>query len=212
MMRVLVIANNQLKEELLALPVSDTIQFNWLTSPEELDPKHHFDACIDLLFENTAERIKWLSSLPSSPIIIINSVIIPLHQIEKKFIRINGWTTFLKRPVTEASLLNPLLKEKADELFLQLGRKIAWTPDISGFITARVIVSIINEAFFTLQEAISTSEEIDTAMRLGTNYPYGPFEWADKIGLPAIYRLLSVLSAEQKRYEPAALLIKKATA
>lgn len=211
-MRVLVITNSELKEELLAMPVSDTIQFDWLHKPEELDPKHHFDACIDLLFENTPERIKWLRSLPASPLIIINAVIIPLQQIDNDFIRINGWTTFLKRPVVEASLLNPLLKEKAADLFLQLGRKTAWTPDIAGFITPRVIASVINEAFFTLQEAISTTEEIDIAMKLGTNYPYGPFEWAGKIGLPNIHQLLSVLSAEQSRYQPATLLIQKAIA
>lgn len=210
-MRVLVITSKELKEELLAMPVSDTIQFDWLNRAEELDPKHHFDACIDLLFENTPERIKWLNSLQASPLIIINSVITPLQEIEKNFIRINGWPTFLKRPVAEASFLNPLLKEKAQDLFSQLGRKVSWLPDITGFVTPRVIVSIINEAFFTLQEAISTSEEIDTAMRLGTNYPYGPFEWADKIGLPNIHQLLSALSAEQNRYEPATLLIKKAT-
>ena len=55
-----------------------------------------------------------------------------------------------------------------------------------GFITARVIAMIINEAFFALQENVSSKEEIDTAMRLGTNYPYGPFEWTKLIGIDKI--------------------------
>ncbi len=42
---------------------------------------------------------------------------------------------------------------------------------------------IINEAWHALAEEVSTKNEIDTAMKLGTNYPYGPFEWAEKIGL-----------------------------
>ena len=70
-------------------------------------------------------------------------------------------------------------------------------------ITPRVIAMIINEAYFTLQAGVSTKEEIDTAMKLGTNYPYGPFEWADKIGLNRIKTLLQTLSKTDTRYLPA---------
>ena len=42
---------------------------------------------------------------------------------------------------------------------------------------------IINEAYFTWEAGTSTKEEIDIAMKLGTGYPYGPFEWGEKIGL-----------------------------
>jgi 3-hydroxybutyryl-CoA dehydrogenase len=46
-------------------------------------------------------------------------------------------------------------------------------------------------------------EEIDTAMKLGTNYPYGPFEWGQRIGLTRIVSLLNVLSMTNARYKPA---------
>ena len=69
---------------------------------------------------------------------------------------------------------------------------------------------IINEAYFALEEGVSTKEEIDTAMKLGTNYPYGPFEWAKKIGLKNIFQLLDKLHKTNLRYEPAALLKKEA--
>jgi len=59
---------------------------------------------------------------------------------------------------------------------------------------------IINEAYFALGDKVSTKDEIDTAMKLGTNYPYGPFEWSRKIGLKNVYQLLSVLSKEDHRY------------
>ena len=68
---------------------------------------------------------------------------------------------------------------------------------------------IINEAFFALGEGVSTMEEINLAMKLGTNCPYGPFEWEEKIGLQNIYRLLHKLSATDKRYSIAPLLKKK---
>ena len=47
-------------------------------------------------------------------------------------------------------------------------------------------------------------------MRLGTNYPYGPFEWSKKIGLKNIATLLTELSLTEKRYHPADLLLKEA--
>ena len=69
---------------------------------------------------------------------------------------------------------------------------------------------IINEAFYAKEENISTENEIDIAMKLGTNYPYGPFEWAREIGIKNIYDLLFSLSKNDGRYKPAALLGKKA--
>jgi 3-hydroxybutyryl-CoA dehydrogenase len=73
-------------------------------------------------------------------------------------------------------------------------------------VTPRVISAIINEAYFTLQADVSTKEEIDTAMKLGTNYPFGPFEWSRAIGLKKIYELLLALSKTDSRYLPAARL------
>jgi len=68
---------------------------------------------------------------------------------------------------------------------------------------------IINEAFLTVEENVSVEKEIDTAMKLGTNYPYGPFEWGEKIGLNKVVYLLEVLEKEQNRYKPAGLLKNK---
>jgi 3-hydroxybutyryl-CoA dehydrogenase len=83
-------------------------------------------------------------------------------------------------------------------------------PDVPGFIAPRVVTMIINEAYFALAENVSTKTEIDLAMKLGTNYPFGPFEWAEKIGLKNIAELLGTLSRVNKRYEPAPLLLNEA--
>ena len=87
-----------------------------------------------------------------------------------------------------------------------LNRKAEWLPDVKGFISPRVISMIINEAYFTLESRVSTKEEIDIAMKLGTNYPYGPFEWSEKIGLNRIYSLLLQLSMTDPKYTPCELL------
>jgi 3-hydroxybutyryl-CoA dehydrogenase len=88
-------------------------------------------------------------------------------------------------------------KSKTDivnEIFSVLGWKHKMVPDIPGLISARVIAMVINEAYYTLQEQVSTKEEIDIAMKLGTNYPFGPFEWSSIIGLNNIYQLLTKMS------------------
>ncbi len=70
---------------------------------------------------------------------------------------------------------------------------------------------IINEAFYALGDDVSTKEEIDVAMKLGTNYPFGPFEWGEKIGLQNIIELLKKLSENDKRYNVAPYLQKQFT-
>ena len=210
-MNVLVLATDEIEEELLVDSLNDTVQYHWIMNPEDLITHQRFDACIDMLFENTPGRIEWLNNL-HSPLVIINSVITTLKDLRQDFIRINGWNTFLKRPVIEAAVNNETLKTKAEELFLSLGKKTDWVPDITGLITPRVVASIINEAFFALEEKVSTKEEIDTAMKLGTNYPFGPFEWSQLIGLQNVYSLLTALAKEQSRYQPSALLRQTALA
>jgi 3-hydroxybutyryl-CoA dehydrogenase len=210
-MNVLLLANEEQKDELLFFPADNAIQLKWISRPEDSMTIAPVDACVDLSFENSTARISWLISL-ACPLIVVNSVVETSLYAEYGFIRINGWNTFLKRKVVEASCPDTHVRKKADELFAGFGRKIEWVPDIPGFVTPRLIASIINEAFFALQENVSTREDIDTAMKLGTNYPYGPFEWAERIGLMRIYGLLDALCRQHGRYLPAPLLKQTALA
>ena len=127
------------------------------------------------------------------------------------FIRFNGWPGFFERPVWEAACPDPVIREKAEETAARLGRKLEWVPDIPGFLTARVLACIINEAYFALEEKVSGKKETDTAMLLGTNYPMGPFAWCEKIGRREILSLLNAMAETEKRYTPSSLLVKEAT-
>ena len=89
-MTVLLLATAELKDELLTHPVNENIELKWITAPGDSFHCHTTDACIDLLFENTSERINWLKDL-QCPLIIVNSVATTLQQINDHFIRINGW-------------------------------------------------------------------------------------------------------------------------
>lgn len=137
--------------------------------------------------------------------VFINSVITHLSEIisEQNIIRINAWPGFLEKELWEiAGNISPA----AETVLRLIGKKFIAVQDDPGFVTARIIAMIINEAYFAKGEAVSTEDEIDTAMKLGTNYPYGPFEWGRLIGLKNIYALLKKLSSEDPRYAPAPAL------
>jgi len=79
-------------------------------------------------------------------------------------------------------------------------------------VALRVISCIVNEAFLALQEGVATAEDIDRAMKLGANYPKGPFEWADDIGAGAIIDTLdSLRTTHGDAYLASSLLRERAT-
>jgi 3-hydroxybutyryl-CoA dehydrogenase len=205
-MQIVVLSNDSLKEEMSSNGINQDAEIIWINDVNAFATHSDADAYIDLLFENTKTRINALSKLLPKQV-IINSVTDTLKEINESFIRINAWPAFLKTSGIEASAQDQTSKEQADRIFHAFNKKLEWVKDEPGFITARVISMIINEAFLALEEGVSSKEAIDTAMKLGTNYPFGPFEWAQKIGLKNIANLLTRLSASQPRYKPCALLI-----
>lgn len=204
-MKIVIVSDDVLKQELLSQPLSADLDIQWLGSGEKLNNDHPIDACIDLLFEDNADRKRWLKELHTS-LVVVNAVLTPLSALKEDFVRINGWPGFLCRNIIEAASVSDGLKEKAETLFAKLGRKTEWVPDVPGFVSPRIIATIINEAFLVLEERVSVEEEIDTAMKLGTNYPFGPFEWGQKIGYGKVYSLLELLGNEQNRYKPSILM------
>ena len=208
-MQVLLVANAELRSELLNGEIDQNVSITWITDPAEYNAGKTFDACVDLLFQKRPGHISWLKSLDAS-LVVVNAVIPVLEEIDIDFVRINGWPTLLARPVIEAAAANENSSQMAGQLFSAFGKKTEWVPDIPGFLTARVIASIINEAYFALEEKVSTQEEIDIAMKSGTNYPWGPFEWSKKIGCANICALLGSLSTKQPRYAASQSLRKTA--
>lgn len=195
-MKIAILANEDLKAELLSNSKANDDIF-WITSISQLHQSGHIDVVIDLLFDN--DHIPSLKNLLPE-LVIINSVVQTLSETDSSFVRINGWPTFLRSNSIEASASNEQQKKKAEKAFALFNKTLEWLPDAPGFITPRVISMIINEAFISLSEGVSTKEEIDTAMKLGTNYPYGPFEWSEKIGVQKIQDLLEKLKHVKSRY------------
>ncbi len=90
----------------------------------------------------------------------------------------------------------------------RLGKITVTSKDVPGFIVNRVLIPLINEACFALQEGLATPEDIDTAVKLGLNHPMGPLTLADFIGLDTCLYIAEVLHRElgEDKYRPAALL------
>ena len=96
----------------------------------------------------------------------------------------------------------------AEAFWNGLGLTSARVADGPGLVRARLVCALINEAATALAEGVATAREIDAAMRLGMNYPYGPLAWGDLIGLDLVLGVLRGLYEEygEDRYRPCPLL------
>jgi 3-hydroxybutyryl-CoA dehydrogenase len=100
--------------------------------------------------------------------------------------------------------------EMTERLCAMLGRESIRVADAAGLVGPRIVALIINEAAHALMEGVATPEDIDAGVRLGANYPHGPLEWADLIGLDTVYAIIQGMREEmdEDRYRPAPLLRK----
>ncbi len=199
-MQIVVKARSEQKASLLALNLAKELTIHWVTDLKNIPSAQ---AYFDLCFEEEGFAFRTILNAP----IFVSAVLIPSNLLPDNAIRMNGWESFLNRSVWEISGKSHFLNQNAIAILEQLGIRGIQVPDEPGFIAARVIGMIINEAYFALGEGLSSKEEIDIAMKLGTNYPMGPFEWASKIGLQKIASLLKILSLKDDRYAPAPALL-----
>jgi 3-hydroxybutyryl-CoA dehydrogenase len=98
--------------------------------------------------------------------------------------------------------------EAIRELTTKLDKTSIGVRNSPGFVVNRILVPMINEAFFVLAEGVGTAEEIDIGMRLGANHPIGPLALADLIGLDVCLSVLDVLFNDfrDSKYRAAPLL------
>jgi 3-hydroxybutyryl-CoA dehydrogenase len=89
-----------------------------------------------------------------------------------------------------------------------LGKTPITVKNSPGFVVNRILVPMINEAFFVLAEGLATPEDIDAGMKLGCNQPIGPLALADMVGLDVCLAVLEVYLSEfgDGKYRPCPLL------
>ena len=97
----------------------------------------------------------------------------------------------------------------AREVSLKLGKTPIEANDFPGFVSSRLLFSLMNEAICALYEGLGKAEDIDAIMKMGANHPMGPLELADYVGLDTTLSVMSVLQeAFGDKYRPCPLLAK----
>ncbi|MFE5795374.1 3-hydroxyacyl-CoA dehydrogenase [Streptomyces sp. NPDC056503] len=96
-------------------------------------------------------------------------------------------------------------------LFQALGKQVSVIGDVPGMIVGRTVAMLVDLAVDAVDRGVATAEDVDTAMRLGVNYPAGPLEWAEKVGHRRLCALLRQLHERYAtgRYAPAVGLVRR---
>ncbi len=149
-------------------------------------------------------------------IVLVNGVFNKLAELaanstsplQCKLFGINSLPTLINRSLVEVSSLFIEQRIALEQVAAQLQWQLTWVDDRKGMVTPRILCMVINEAYYTLQEGTANKADIDLGMKLGTNYPAGPFEWAERIGLDNVYKVLSSTYSEtmDERYKVCPLL------
>lgn len=182
---------------------------------EDLQELKDGNIVFDFTILNNLDRISKYGGI-SNAIIFLNTVLSTLDEVvgdaktaQCHFAGFNGLPTFFKSNL-EISVRREdkhVFYDCLNNLNLQYSEVI----DRVGMVSSRVVAMIINEAFYTVEEGTASKSDIDSAMKLGTNYPYGPFEWAGLIGLTNLFNLMTTLflNTGDSRYRVCDLLRKE---
>ena len=174
-----------------------------------------YDVIFDLNFDDDPSNLPLYGALKETPV-FVSAVKLSLAEaiyttgtkVKCRLFGINALPTFLSQSKWEVSLYRKFETPQLTELMEAFGIEYLPIEDRVGMVKPRIIFMIINEACYTLQEGTATIEDIDMGMKLGTNYPFGPFEWCDKIGVTSVFETLAAIYEDTKdeRYKICPLL------
>ena len=218
-MKILVIADEPRQSELVKrLGKGHRIDVRDESGFYDLINYDGYHAIFDLNLEAHPEALDNYSHL-SNTIIVMSGVksslaeYVYLEEFEEDItlLGLNDLPGFIDREKAEISLLNEGDSIKAIAFFKSLDWPAIIVKDRVGMVTPRIVLMIINEACYTLQEGTANIEDIDSSMKLGTNYPFGPFEWCDKIGIDSVCETLEAIyqDTHDERYRVCPLLKSK---
>jgi len=219
--RVAIVGTNRLADGWQRLAGDNGIACARYARAAEVDPAA--DVVVDTLAHGTEDKRLLLEELaaaaPGAAVVLSSCVRWSANAIacwSRRPERVVGFATFhplARRNVIELARGLDTGDEAfraAESLVRSVGKESAEVKDAPGLVFPRILSLIINEAARSLDEGIATAEEIDIALRLGTNYPQGPLRWADEIGLDEVLAVIEGLQEEtgDDRYRPAPLLKK----
>jgi 3-hydroxybutyryl-CoA dehydrogenase len=163
------------------------------------------DIVIEAASENTDLKVRILRQIESEvrpdTIIATNTSSISITTLgamlkrPERFIGMHFFNPVALMPLVEvirSFQTSPETAETVRELTQYLGKAPIAVKDSPGFVVNRILIPMINEAFFVLAEDVATAAEIDAGMRLGANQPLGPLALADLIGLDVCLSVMDV--------------------
>jgi 3-hydroxybutyryl-CoA dehydrogenase len=176
-----------------------------------------YDLFIDLEFDEHTERILDYSQNPHTQFLLSANFVtienaLKDHQIKNNGAHLFGFNSFpVFVDINTIEMTNPTTSDTAviSDILKSINfTKIHWVDSRVGLVTSRIICMIINEAYYTVMEGTATKTDINLAMKLGTNYPKGPFEFVESIGLDNVYNQLLSLYKDtmDERYKICPLL------
>ncbi|ANU14053.1 3-hydroxybutyryl-CoA dehydrogenase [Planococcus halocryophilus Or1] len=192
-----------------------------ITSSLDLKDAHDVDIVIEAAVENMAIKHSIFKTLdevtPKHAILATNTSSLPITEIAAVTNRpeqVIGMHFMNPVPVMKlVEIIRGLatsdeVYKKVEEMTLQLSKTPVEVNDFPGFVSNRILMPMINEAIFTLQEGVATKEAIDDIMKMGMNHPMGPLELADFIGLDTCLYIMEVLHEGfgDSKYRPSPLL------
>lgn len=214
-MKILLIGEKERADELRTkLSSNRELEIEYTDGEEEEDFKE-YDVIFALNFDDDSSHALNYFSLKDKPVFVsavkqnlAEAVYASDTKIKCRLFGFNALPTFISHSKWEISLYRKFETPELDKLMKLFAIEYSIVEDRIGLVKLRIIFMIINEATYTLQEATAGIEDIDLAMKLGTNYPYGPFEWCDKIGISHVFETLTALYEDTKdeRYKIAPLL------
>ncbi len=209
-MRILIVGEEKRMEELLPLLPSGAQSDFAIAPPEEIET---YDLIFDLNLDDNPENFGDYKHFDGPLIggmvkLQAAELLAGEEDIHCRMIGMNTLPTLIGREIAEWSLNRTVTEDQAKELAGMLNWEYELVADRVGMATPRIILMIINEAAYTVQEGTAKVEDIDLAMKLGTAYPYGPLEWADRIGIQDVYETLEALyfDTHDERYRACPLI------
>ena len=214
-----------MKIQLLADPEYSAAFSAYLEKIEEIElTTEKPDLVFDVMFLNPQRKLSEISKLGGATSnIISNTLTVSITSVQQaagltaECIGMPIFPHYFERQKTIEFALpfgKEINKQQADSFLSLLGKDGEQIQDAIAGVFPRTLAMIVNEAAFAVQESVAVPEDIDVAMKLGTNYPKGPLAWCDEIGAKAIVAVLDALSEEYgaDRYRVAPLLRRYAEA
>jgi 3-hydroxybutyryl-CoA dehydrogenase len=153
---------------------------------------------------------------PTAPLVSSSVTITATEQAtwlrhKHRLVGVSALPSFTLHPLYEVAPTVYTPKETIEvvqRFFASLGKEIEVVQDRVGMVLPRIVCQLVNESTFAVQEEVASPQDIDIAMRLGTNYPYGPLEWGKQIGFKHVYHVLDALQNDlgEDRYRVSPLL------